>query len=262
MITRDLMLQALCDLLEPLDYVHAMWESGSVSFDRTDDWSDIDLSIDIDDDQVANVFAKVEGTLHALSPIELKYEVKMPWHGQWQTVYRLRDAPDFLLLDLNIMQHSNPNTGIQPLLHGMPRVVFDKSGVVYWPPLDIEALLASIQARLEALRTTFRLYQTVVQKYLHRRQPVEAHGYYQTFILGPVLEALRIRYKPVRYNFQSRGIYHDLPAEIIQRVEPLCFVSSEADLRSKLEAAERLFSETIAQIDLEQVRTLLHEHFG
>jgi hypothetical protein len=259
MLTRDSVLQALHDSLEPLASVHAMWEAGSAAFDRTDAWSDLDLAVDVDDDHVAYVFAKVEEALQALSPIELKYEVKTTWHGQWQTVYRLRGGTEFLLIDFNIMQHSNPNKGVHLSLHGAPRVMFDKSGVVCYSTLDTEGVFTRIQSRLEELPTTFRLYQTVVRKYLNRRHLVEAHVYYQIFILGSVLEALRIRYVPVRFNFDSRAIYYDLPAEVMRHVEALYFVGSEADLWTKLEAAGKLFRETIDQIDLKQVRALLYE---
>src|SRR5258706_7121857 len=84
-ITRDVVVKALWDALEPLSYVYAMWEGGSASFRRVDEWSDIDLSIDVDDDYVSSVLTIVEQTLQTLSPIALRYQVAQPtWHGQSQ----------------------------------------------------------------------------------------------------------------------------------------------------------------------------------
>ena len=56
-VTRGAILKALRTALEPLDYVHAMGEGGAAAFDRIDEWSDIDLQVDADDDRVAGTFA-------------------------------------------------------------------------------------------------------------------------------------------------------------------------------------------------------------
>jgi hypothetical protein len=46
-----------------------MWEGGSESFGRTDDWSEIDLQLDVGDDRVDHAIRTVESALAALSPI-------------------------------------------------------------------------------------------------------------------------------------------------------------------------------------------------
>ncbi|MBF8284247.1 MAG: Nucleotidyltransferase protein, partial [Anaerolineales bacterium] len=42
-ITRSSILTALRAALEPLPYVHAIWEGGAAAFGRVDEWSDCDF---------------------------------------------------------------------------------------------------------------------------------------------------------------------------------------------------------------------------
>jgi hypothetical protein len=66
-LTRQEILHALRQRLQPLPYVHAMWEAGAIAFDRVDQWSDIDLQFDVDDNHVEEAFAEVEHALATLS---------------------------------------------------------------------------------------------------------------------------------------------------------------------------------------------------
>ena len=84
-------------------------------------------------------------------------------------------------------------------------------------------------------------------------------AYYQGQTLRPLVEALRIRYNPIRYNFYTRYVYYELPPEVVGQLEPLFFVADLDDLRAKRETAERWFHETLDAIDLAEVAALLKE---
>src|SRR5215210_3380042 len=119
MVTRDAIQQALREALEPLDYVYAMWEGGSAATGRSDEWSDIDLQVDAEDDRTEDVFATAEDVLRKLSPIDLVYRLPEPtWHGHSQRLYRLRDASPFLMVDFVVMRHSSKEKFLQPEIHG------------------------------------------------------------------------------------------------------------------------------------------------
>src|SRR5262245_27231952 len=126
-LTREQILTVLQKALEPLPYAHAMWQGGAAAFNRVDEWSDIDLQIDVDDDCVVEAYAVVDATLAEHAPVVLKYELPQPtWHGHYQAFYRFRDASEFLLLDCVVMKHSNPNKFLEPEIHGEAAVLFDK----------------------------------------------------------------------------------------------------------------------------------------
>jgi len=140
LLTRDQVVAALHAALEPLDYTHAMWEGGAVSWGRVDAWSDVDLQVDVDDARVEEVFQVIERALEALSPIDLKF--RMPdeaTHGYTQTFYRLRDASPFLLVDLAVMHHSAMPMFLEPEIHGPALFHFDKAGVSQVPHFDLAA---------------------------------------------------------------------------------------------------------------------------
>lgn len=247
-LTRQHILRALTQALEPLEYTCAMWEGGAACFDRVDEWSDIDLQIDVHDERVDDALQVVERTLLELSPIDLKYELPQPtWHGHAQTFFRLQNASPFLLVDLVVMRHSNANKFLEPEIHGNAVVYFDKCGVIEGNHLDLQAHGERMQERLATLGTLFDLFQTLTLKELKRGNEVEALSFYQAYTLRPLVEALRIRHDPARHNFHTRYLKYDFPAEIAERLKPLFFVRDAEDLRLKHQQAQAWFSQLMLQ---------------
>jgi hypothetical protein len=257
-ITRDGIIQALVDALKPLDYVHAMWEGGAIAFDRVDEWSDIDVLVDAEDDRVTDVFPVAEEALEALSPIDLKYEVAQPTLGEYvQAFYRLRDASEFLLIDLAIFKHSAPDKLLEPEIHGTALFHFSKNNAVEIASLDRPGLLDKLRLRIEQIRQRFDMFNCFVQKEINRNNPIEALEIYRRLILESLVEILRIKHKPVRYDFKTRYVYYDLPGEIVRELEDLYFVRDMSELEVKYRSAEIWFREAIEGIDLAAVEDAL-----
>jgi CheY-like chemotaxis protein len=251
-LTKNEITLALSEALEPLDYTHALWEGGAAAFERVDEWSDLDLLLDVEDEHVNDALQAIEKTLQELSPIELKYEVPQPaWHGHAQVFYRLQNTSKYLLLDIAVIKNSNPNKFLQPELHGRAVVHFDKSDVVKAPPLDRKELAARLKDRLAALKVTFELFQILTLKELNRGNLIEALNFYHNFTLKPLVEVLRIPNEPTRHGFYTRYIYYDLPPETIRKLEQLFFVTDGDDLLAKRQEAEEWFYDTLDQIRLE-----------
>lgn len=249
-VTRENIIKALINTLEPLDYVYAMWEGGAAAFDRLDEWSDLDLQVDAEDDRVDHVFELVEQTLSSLSPIDIKFELPRPtWHGHAQTFYRLQDTSPFLMIDFVIMQHNTTaDRFMEKEIHGEPLIHFDKANVVKSPPVDRAKLLDTLQKRLDTLRVTFDLFQILILKELYRQNYMEAVSFYHRFTLQPLIEVLRIKHTPFHYNFNTRYLYYELSPELVQQLEPLHFIANGDDLWVKREQVEQLFYQTINEI--------------
>jgi hypothetical protein len=249
-VRRDDVLKSLRSALEPLAHVHAMWEAGAVSFDRVDEWSDIDLQVAADDDRVEDVFETVEQTLRELSPIDLRYRLPEPtWHGHSQAFYRLERASPFLLLDFVVMKASADDKFLQPAIHGQPRVYFDKSGVVRYDTFDAEGFASKLRQRVSELRVLFDMFQILTEKELNRGNDIEAAAFYQSYTLRPLVQALRILHDPTRHNFHTRYVHYDLPESDVQRLRELFFVADEAELRRKRRDAEEWFHELLDAIN-------------
>ncbi len=251
-IGRDDVLPALKAALEPLEYVHAMWEGGAISFDRADEMSDIDLYVDVEDSRVADVFPVIEASLERLCGIKLKYEVPLPpSHPYAQAFYRLEGASEFLLVDVAVMKHGAEDKFLEPEIHGEALFHFNKGGAVTIPTVDWEKFVAALKSRLEKMRTRFEMFRCFVPKELKRGNYVEALDLYNRLVLEMLLEALRMKHKPLHYNFRTHHILHDLPRDVVARLRALYFVSDENDLTRKLGLAEEWFRQTVAEIDFD-----------
>jgi len=90
----------------------------------------------------------------------------------------------------------------------------------------------------------------MVTKEVHRQHPLDAHMFYNSCTLRPLIEALRIRYTPARHGFGPHYAYIDLPAEVSQRLEAFYFVRDLADITAKRAEAEAWFYQTLEQINL------------
>jgi len=75
-----------------------------------------------------------------------------------------------------------------------------------------------------------------------------AISFYYRFTLNPLVEVLRIKHTPARYNFSTRHIHYDLPTEVTNELRELFFVVDLDDLRAKRERAERRFYRTFNEV--------------
>lgn len=253
MITRDRVMKKLNEKLPPVDYIHALVESGGLAFGRVDEWSDIDLGITADDDKGAETMTLVEHALEELCPIDLKYVVPGPtWHGQEQVFYRLQNASPFLLIDLCIGKRSHMGEAMSREITGDSIIHFDKTGlarVASFNEKDKAEFLAHLHKHLADSRVKFDLFQILIEKELNRGNLVEAQQFYFGFTLKPLLEVLHMRYYPAHYSFHFRYIYYDFPPEVAQRIEDLYFVKDRADLVNKFEQAKAWYAAAVNWLD-------------
>ncbi len=254
MLTREDILASLKTVVEPLPYALAMWEGGAASYGRVDQWSDLDVQFDVADEHAEDALAVVDQTLQALSPVEIRYRVPEPtWHGHLQVFYRLRDTSPFLMVDLVVMKHSNPEKFLEREIHGEAVFHFDKAGLeklsadgsqqAVVKTFDEAAWQGRLEGRKANLRATFELFQPLTLKELPRGNGIEALAFYMGFTLRPLVEALRIRYAPRHHHFATRYIHYDLPPEIVQRLERLYFVADPNEIAGKRAEAEAWFNE-------------------
>lgn len=254
-INRQAVVDTLISALKPLTFVHAFWEAGSISFNRNDAWSDIDLYVVSDDDKVENVFQVMEKAFLKISEFDLKFRLPEPnWHGHSQVFWRLKDASPFLFLDIVVMKRSSPDKFLQYAIHGAPVIHFDKSGLVHDDPTDKDGLIKKIMGRLETLKETFPLFQVLVLKGLNRGQDMDALGYYLGMTFRPLVEVLNVKYRPLHYNFHTTYAYHELPDTVVEKLRNLYFVKDAGHLKKCRAAAEKWFWKVMASVNIDEVR--------
>lgn len=239
MITRKELVGALQAALEPLDFVHAMWESGSASFGRLDELSDLDICLDVEPDSIELTIKALEYALEGLArnagvdgpAVARRYRLREPtWHGHTQVFYELSGTGPFLMLDVVVMKHGQGMRFNEREQHGEPIVYFDKSGVVAVTGLNWETHSEKLRERLEDLTNSFHLFQPLVRKELLRQDALSALGFYQGLTLRPLVELMRIVHDPARHNFHLRYLKHILAPQDQARLQRLCFNSDPAAL--------------------------------
>jgi hypothetical protein len=257
-LTREDITKAAVEALEGLDYVNAVWEMGAAAFDRVDEWSDIDLMVDVEDEHVEKVLPVVEEALKKLSPVETRYELPMPtWHGHIQVFFKLRDASRFHLLDLAVMKHSSKNKFNEAEIHGEMKFHFNRNNKVVIPPLDEDEFLKKLKARLKEMGPRFKIAQNFIEKEVFRGNLIEARALYDSLCLAMLVEVLRYKYIPVHYDFKTKYIHYELPRDVVERLQDLYYVKDAGDLQRKHRMAIEWFNRVLPEIDINAIETKL-----
>lgn len=229
---RDRITDVVSNALQPLPHVLAGWESGSVAFDRADEYSDIDLNFLLDDAlPVGPLFAVVESALETVSPVAASHS-EPP--GRY---FKLKGVGDFLLVDVCLYRTGNFKERLDSERHGRIRPLFDKG---QWLRSDDSARVsqdARRARRLDELKAWFSVSQTFVRKAILRGQEVEALAAFWGYTLKPLVELLRMRHCPPRWDFGMRYLDRDLPGPVYDELRGMMFVEDFDNLAEHLAKA-------------------------
>jgi predicted nucleotidyltransferase len=253
--TREHIIAALRQALEPLDHVNAMWLAGSAATGGLDELSDIDAVLDVADGRHGDAFAAAEAALEALAPIAHRLALPEPtWHGHSQRLYRLEGCPEHLMIDLCVMQRSSQASRFaEAEIHGQPVILFDKLGVVETVALDRAAHREKMRVHLSALRARFHLLRHMAGKEVARGNEIDALFRYQSFVLVPLISVLRTAHAPMYHDFAPRYLKRDLPADVYQRLMRLSYVADIGDLETKLAEALAWAEDELETIDIDVI---------
>ncbi len=248
---RQKILETSIATFQPLDFVLALWQGGSAAHGYTDEWSDIDLHVIVQDERVPETFDIFEKSLKTISEIRFKYKVPEPtWHGHCQCFYQLEGVSPFLAIDFVVMKLSNPNRFLEVERHGESVVGFDKANLLVPPTLNRSEHFLKMKERFEYLKINFDFLQTFVNKEINRGHLAEAVARYHHYTLNPLVELLGMVYRPYRYDFKILKYFsRDFPADVIARVEPLFCVMDLRDLAKKQQIAELIFAEALPRAE-------------
>lgn len=249
---RTIILETIINTLQPIDFVLALWQGGSEAHGYTDEWSDIDIEVIVQDNCVQQTFDILEKSLALLAEIQFKWRVPEPtWHGHSQCFYQLKGVSRFLMIDFAILKLSSPNHFLEVERHGQVVIGFDKANLLVPVRLNRGEHFSKMKERLAQLRMSFYFLQTIVKKEINREHLAEAVANYYTYTLNPLVELLGMVYRPYRYDFKNLKYFsRDFPTEVITRVEPLYCVIDLTDLAKKQQLAELIFAEALPKAEV------------
>jgi hypothetical protein len=249
-VTRDAIVEALRGAFEPLEWAHAAWLGGSDATGRTDAWSDVDFVVLVDDERVEEAFRIAAQTLKQLSGLAHRYRIPSPtWHGHEQEFFQVEGADPCHFVDFVPMARSSRDRLLEPERHGEQHVLFDPAGLIRPAPFDRAAHLAKMEERLATLRERFPLFQGLVTKAVRRGAVPDAVATYYQMTLRPLVEILRMRHAPERFDFGLRYLDRDLPPDLRCEIERISLAGTLCEVESHRCRAQALFEETLAALD-------------
>jgi predicted nucleotidyltransferase len=248
-VSRHEIIGTLEAALDTRPFVLAAWLGGSDATGRTDEWSDIDLQVLVEDDRVEDGFRVVREALEALSPIAHRHRLPKESDEDEQEFLSLRDADEAHFVDLVVLPESAPERFLEEERHGTPLVLFDRTGEIGPAPLDRARHAKRVAERLAIQREKFPLFQTLVLRAVRRRQPACAAGTYVMMTLRPLVDLLRIRHCPDRFDFGLRYLDRDLPDDVREEVEAIALPGSLDEVEAFQVRARALFEETLRDLD-------------
>lgn len=205
--------------LKTLDYVHAMWLEGSVAQGYGDEYSDIDVWVEVDPDKIDQAYQIIESSLSEIGPIDLRYEVKKP-NDQRHIIYHIEGTSDFLTIDANVQPHpwkNNFTKGIDDI-----SILFNKDVVFNY--VDSTNQEFNEAASKQRIMNYYKAMLPNVLKNVRRNKPLEAKIYYDN-ILEMILKYLRRKNKlDVKLDFGYKHTSRDFSKSVVEKLEYFMFV--------------------------------------
>jgi hypothetical protein len=135
--------------------------------------------------------------------------------------------------------------------HGEIVVLVDREGLLAPLPLDEDALAASRERYVQYLAAALPIRLETVWKAIERGQKTEASIRYHTQVLRPLIDLLRIKHCPERFDFGERYLDRDLPPRECALIDVLSLPGSMDELRAAFDRARG---------EIERLVPSRHEH--
>ena len=249
---REQIIQKVSAALEPVEAVRALWMMGSITFDRLDELSDIDLVLDVRPAGIDPAWDVIEETLESLAPLDYRYEIPQPtWHGHEQRFFHLAGTPQHLLVDAVIMKSGQSPRFDEVERHGTPSVLFDKDGIVVTTHVDPDEIQAKVRDRIESIKSLLPLAYSLVGKEIERGRSLDAFAFYQRFVVDNLVALARMKHDRNRHDFGLRYLGFDIPKNLWDEIEACCYVGDLDELTFRFEVAKELISALLQDLEKE-----------
>lgn len=248
-ISRKKIIETLNNELKNNPAVFAFWLEGADALDTVDEYSDLDLWLDVADGQEEIVIDQVRSVLSKIAPLDFEYEKEHPHPKIRQVFFQLQGTSEFLIIDVCVQSHSREFWYTKENADEKVKIIFEKEKVIEYRDMDKVEFENSQKKRVDALKKTFLFFQAWVKKGTGRGNFLEALESYHAFVLEPLVELLRIKNQPTKREFGLKHIERDLPKEILREVEDLYKINSISDIYAKSQKANELFFATLKEIE-------------
>lgn len=242
-IKRESIISTLTDGLRGNPSVHALWLEGADAHGLADEYSDIDLWLDVEDGSENDVLRSIKDIARAIGPVDYECGGDNPDPQIRQAFLHIAGTPEFWILDICVQSHSRQIAFTKGFADEKVKVLFDKCGVIRYADADWPALREARKRRAEELARALPRARTLLRKELRRGSFLQALHCYHEGLLKPLVELLRIRHQPTKQGFYLKHIDRDLPNDIVALLEDLYVISSLEDICTKSQKADTILKE-------------------
>lgn len=235
--------------LTNLPEVVAAWEGGSAATGYLDEFSDLDLSIVIQDSEPDTLFSALESFFSQHYGILNSFRMPEPcWHGMSQCFYLLAGMPEMFYCDIVVVKSDNPRKFTEPERHGKAIIWFDKNGLYSNQATPPEELAAMAKHFYHVATDTSFLGIIELQKALARGNWIASQMNYMMFLNRHLVILLNLKYRPEKVDFGIRYSDRDYPPEVVAQLENYLKISRVEDISQHLQTALPLFEELKSQM--------------
>lgn len=212
---------------------------GADAHKTVDEYSDIDIRVIYEGDLNA-VQSVVTSALQQFGEVDYTYVRREP--NGTRLILHCAGTPKYLLFDILLQPYLEYNKYISK----DKILLFDKLNIL----TEFNEMSGSeeIIARIEKLKSNGALRDIYFEREALRGNFLEALHQYQTLVLQPLVEILRLCYCPQYRDLQLKHVTKDLPYEVVVLLEDLYRVSSVEQIVEKKKQADDLFQKTFETI--------------
>ena len=246
---REEIFNEIINELRSYPQINLLAEGGAKAFRRYDELSDLDLMVDVEDGKAEETVKQFESFLEKLAGIAAVYAAAENKDFQHK-FYKLKNADRFAIIDLFIVERSNPVKELEQQIHGDFVIHYDRYGYMKDQVFDKDAFQKKVDAFGKKSKNVFEFFLFQAEKEILRGRYIDALAYYFDLMLKPLIRLLRIKYNPIHYNFELRYLNDELPAGIVKEIEKLLSIKDPEDLKVKYKMAIELYKKEIANTAL------------
>jgi hypothetical protein len=248
---RDTIINLISDKFISMNEVHAYWLEGADALNTVDEYSDIDIWLDVEDGFEDMVFQIAEEEFLQLGNFDFKFNVDHKHPKIFQNYYHIEGTSEYLIIDFCIQSHSRDSNEVK-FVEGdileFPKVIFDKSSVITILKNDEQIDISLIQNIINEIRSKYMQHSRVI-KYVERNNYPEAFIYYLKYVADPLVELVRIKYTPKYHYLHFIHISNHIPQKEMSRIEYYYQISTLNDIRIKTVEAKETCNKLIKEIE-------------
>ncbi|MBU1202703.1 hypothetical protein KKH39_01530 [Patescibacteria group bacterium] len=238
---RKEIIDQLHSALEGNSSVFAFFLEGADVHGTVDEYSDIDVRLVIEDENIESVIQTIEA---ALSNIDFKLEHTRPGYDWPKMLYHVQGTSKFLIIDITLQTYSDSTK----LKAQGKTTLFDKKGILETESGSEENERKNIIAQIENIEARVSLRNMCLERELKRENYLDALKIYHDLILDKLIEALRLLYSPQWPNIGLKHASVDLPPEVVQEIEDLYKTNSIEEIQEKSKKADELMRKTLEEL--------------